>query len=236
MNHSTKTAILFTGLICSEHFDQFIECCSTIKELKIASIWDSDDNDNFIQTLINNNFIIIRNSVLEQHIFKAQTVPIVNGMKFIKDNCKNIEYVLQTRFDVLTNDYSKYLEKTEHLYREKITVITGIDTDRIYVLNIMVCGKLNDMYKFFNNKQYLNDYRSNEDFLLENYSKKTNLSKPDVSQICHFSLPVCIENNIEFIWIRSENWRNSFRTIPFMKVIQEYCTDTFIWTVAGTSE
>jgi hypothetical protein len=223
----TKTAVLFTGKIYPEYFNEFIECTSNIKEMKFASIWN-DVPGEYIQKLSENNFIIITNNVFYQRYYTPQFIPIVNALEFIHKNYPDIHFVLRTRFDILSYDYSKYLEKTKHLYTDKITVIAGVQTDKVYFLQIMECGNINDMRKMYA-LQDINDTRYYEKFLMETYSGKTNLTKEEIKEIFHFSLNICIEHNIEFIWIRSEGWKNSLRTIPRMKVIQEYCKDSFIW-------
>ena len=77
--------------------------------------------------------------------------------------------------------------------------------------------------------QPIKDERYPEKFLMENYSNKVNLTKEDIRDIFNFSLSACIENNIEFIWYRPPQWKTPLRTIPDMRIINEYCKDTFIW-------
>jgi hypothetical protein len=65
---------------------------------------------------------------------------------------------------------------------------------------------------------------------MESYTNKINLTRDEIKDIFNFSLDTCIENSIEFIWYRSEGWKSPLRTIPDMRIINEYCKDTFIWT------
>ena len=138
------------------------------------------------------------------------------------------DFVLKTRFDVLSFDYNKYIELIYKLYPNKITVISGIQTHTIYFLQILEYGNISDMCRFYT-LQPINDRRYAEKFLMETYSNKVNLTRNDISDIFNFSLTACIENNIEFIWHRPPNWKSPLRTIPDMRVINEYCKDTFIW-------
>lgn len=221
--NKTKTVILFSGKIYSNCFDKFIESTRHIETIKIASIWDSEDN-NYIQQLIDNNFIIIKNDSEEQKLFVPQFVTIVNGMNFIKENYGDVEFVLRTRFDVLSYDYNNYLEKSKHLYSDKITVISGIQygesPPKIYFLDIITCGKINDMFTFYSKQLITDDKRYPEKFLLENYSNKTNLTHDEIRTILNFSLDICIQYRIEFFWIRPDG---------YIKVIHNLCNCEDNW-------
>jgi hypothetical protein len=218
-------AILFTGKIYSSCINDLVEQTKTLQN-KFASVWDNEDS-NYIQLLIDNNFTIIKTEVAQQKYFNAQFIPIVNGITYLKEH--GFEYVLRTRFDVVSRDYSKYIDIIKNKYPEKITVISGIQTDTIYFLQIIESGKIDDMCRFYT-LQDINDSRYPEKFLIESYTNKINLTRDEIKDIFNFSLDTCIENSIEFIWYRTEGWRTPLRTIPDMKVINEYCRDTFIWT------
>jgi hypothetical protein len=224
-----KTAILFTGKIYPETFDAFIDQTDDI-EYKVASIWENE-NPEYIQTLIDNNFIVVKSDVKQQELFVPQFIPIVNGLKWIKEN--DFDYVLRSRFDVLSTDYNKYIEIIEKLYPNKITALAGIDSGNIYFVQIMEYGSTNDMCRFYV-LQDINDGRYPEGFLTEQYLNKINLTRDDIKSIFNFSLDACIENNIEFIWYRPSHWKTSLRTIPYMRVIKEYCRDPYIWTESQT--
>ena len=216
----SNTIFLFTGKIYSDCFDNFIESTKNIQEIKIASVWDTE-NSVYVQELIDNNFRIVTNNSKEQDKYVPQFVPIVNGLQYIKENYNSIEYVLRTRFDILSYDFSKYLEKTRELYEDKITVISGIESTSF--LDIIECGKLDEMCKFYT-LQLNSDKRGPEEFILDNY-----LNGKHIREKINFSLNICIQHNIEFIWFRSQQWKTPLRTIPNMRVIKEYCKDTFIW-------
>jgi len=220
-----KTAILFTGKIESLAFDILIEQTKDIKN-KYASIWENEDIE-YIVKLTNNNFKIIYNDVKQQEIFKQQTITIFNGLNYLKD--EGYEYILRTRFDIVSPDYNKYLNLVSDLYTENITVIAGIHwSTNVYFLDIIVSGKIGDLLKIFK-LQSINDDRYYEKFFIENYSDKTNLTKEEIKNVLNFSLNICIDNNIEFIWYRPISWKSNSITYPDMRVIKEYCKSPFIW-------
>ena len=220
-----KTCILVTGQIFDGYFYKLIEQYKDI-EYKIASIWENERAE-YIETLKKNNFLVVLNKISDQAFSVPQFIPIVNGLSFCQKN--NFEFVLRTRFDILSRDYLKYLENTKHLYKDKISVISGIHTSNIYFVDFIVVGKTNEMCKFYN-LQMLGDKRFIEQFCIEKYSGKNNLTREDIRKIFHFTLPVCKENNIEYFFHRpGGGWINSFLTAPDMKVISDYCTHPFIW-------
>jgi hypothetical protein len=220
-----KTAILFTGKIESLAFDILIEQTKDIKN-KYASIWENEDIE-YIVKLTNNNFKIIYNDVKQQEIFKPQTITIFNGLNYLKE--EGYEYILRTRFDIVSPDYNKYLNLVSNLYTENITVIAGIHwSTYVYFLDIIVSGKIGDLLKIFK-LQSINDDRYYEKFFIENYSDKTNLTEEEIKNVLNFSLNICIDNNIEFIWYRPISWKSNSITYPDMRVIKEYCKKPFIW-------
>jgi hypothetical protein len=219
-----KIAILFTGKIHSETIDILINQTKNITN-KFASIWENE-NSEYIVKLINNNFKIIYNNTNLQMIYKPQFITVFNGLNFLKEN--GYEYILRTRFDIISSDYNKYLELLINSYPEKITVIAGIETSSIYFLDIIVGGTIDVMCNFFK-LQSINDNRFYEKFLIENYSNKINLTKDEIRNIFNFSLIECINNNIEFIWYRPISWKSTSITYPDMRVIKEYCKHPFIW-------
>ena len=224
MIDKTKLAILFTGKIEPLALDTLIEHTKDM-ENKFASIWDNEFTD-YIVKLKNNNFKIIYNDIKQQSIYRPQFITVFNGLNYLKEN--GYEYILRTRFDIVSPNYDKYLNLVSELYPEKITVIAGIHTSNIYFLDIIVCGKINEMCKFFE-LQFNNDHRSYEIFLIENYSNKINLTKQEINNIFNFSLNDCIINNIEFIWYRPISWKSPLITYPDMRVIKEYCKSDIIW-------
>lgn len=222
--HITKLAILFTGKIRHQTLDILIEQTKNMKN-KYVSIWENE-NTEYIVKLSNNNFKIIYNDIKQQGLYKPQFIAVLNGLNYLKEN--GYEYVLRARLDIESSDYNKYLELVSHLYPNKIAVIAGMETSTAYFLDIIVSGEINEMCKFFT-LQPINDDRYYEKFLLENFNNKTNLQKEEIRNILNFSLNDCIVNNIEFLWYRPISWKSSSITYPDMRVIKEYCKQTFIW-------
>lgn len=215
----TKKAYLFTGKIHPSTLDILIEQTKNITE-KFASIWENE-NSEYIIKLRNNNFKIIYNDIKEQGLYKSQFITIFNGLNYLKDN--GYEYVLKTRLDIISEDYEKYLKLIINLYPERITCISGIQTDTIYFLDIIISGRIDNMCKFCA-LQFNSDDRYPEKFLIENYSNKNNLTRNEIREILNFSLDICIANNIEFIWYRPSGWLSTK-----MRVIKDYCTSDFIF-------
>jgi hypothetical protein len=219
-----KAAVLFTGKIYTSAFDSFLEQTKNI-EHKFASIWENEEPIYKIK-LLEHNFTVIENRIDQQLLYTPASISIVNGFQRIKE--EGFDVVLKTRFDVISSDYTRYLDVLQKGDRDKINVLSGIHTDILYFLEIMAYGTIENMCKFYTLHEK-SDPRCPEVFAMETYSGKQNLSKEDISSIFTFSLPACREKNIEFIWYRPPWWKTSFRTIPDMRVISEYCTDTFIW-------
>jgi phenolic acid decarboxylase len=222
-----KTAFLFSGKIYPDAFDIFIEQTKNIDN-KFASIWNNE-NPEYITILINNNFTIIYNDTKEQELYTPQFICIFNGLNFLKEN--GYEYVLKSRFDIVSCHYNNYIEMlkgVKNSYSEKITVIAGIETSTIFFTDTIVAGKIDEMCKMYS-LQSLHDGRYPEKFLIENYSNKTNLTRQDIKDIFHFSLNDCILNNFEFIWYRPMSWKSPTITCPDMRIIGEYCKSDFIW-------
>jgi hypothetical protein len=218
-----RTAILFTGRVCPEMFHMLIEQTRNI-EFKYASIWENEDPE-YISILTNNNFIVIKNDIKQMELYNPQFVTIVNGLNYLKE--QGFDYVLKTRFDILSLSYNKYINiiQDSHL----LTVIAGIQLEFTFFIDIIIFGKIDEMCRFYK-LQEINDKQQPETFLIENYSGKTKLTKDDLKKIFNFSLTKCIDNNIEFVWFRPNTWANPFRTIPFMRVINEFCIDKeIIW-------
>jgi len=221
-----NTVILVTGLVTPVYINDIIESHKNIDN-KIISIWENT-LPRHIEMLQANNFNVYLNKMEEEKTSNnLQLVPIVNGLLYAQK--LGYKYVLRTRTDVFSTDYKKYLEKTEHLYKEKITAFCGIETDVIYFLQICESGNINDMLKMYT-LQTGNDRRFTEKFLLENYCNKTNLTRDDIRKNMHFSIDICRQNNIEFYWYRDKRWHIYNRSNPYMKVVSEYSYEYTMWT------
>jgi len=109
------------------------------------------------------------------------------------------------RSDFTCNSVIKYIHKTKHLANEKLTVLCGaIFPELIFHSDFVVFGKIDDMIRYYTIMP--NDCPHPdiaEKFHQEYYANKENLSKSDIQEIFHMSLPICIENNIEFTWLRA---------------------------------
>jgi len=221
-----STAILFTGIVCGGTFDRLLEQTKNIPH-KFASIWENE-NPAYVQRLIENNFTIVTSDLKLQEVYLAQFIPVVNGLQRIKDD--GFQYVLKTRFDVISPSFMKYIEVVQQAFKTKITVLGGIQTNTTYFIQIMEYGNIDDMSRFYTNQpKEDSSIRYPEQFLMETYAKKCNLTKEDIKEIFNFSLPLCIEHNIEFIWYRPNSWMAPNITIPDMRVIGEYCNSSFLW-------
>jgi hypothetical protein len=220
-------AILFAGLIYPETFDRLLEQTKDIPH-KFASIWENED-PSYVQRLIDNNFTIVTSEVKLQELYLPQFVPVVEGIKRIKD--KGYTHVLKTRFDVISPDYGKYMKLIKEAFTSKITVICGIQTCKNYFLQIMEYGHVDDMSRFYTlQPKEDTGIRYPEQFLMETYSGKRNLTKEDLNEIFNFSLPLCIEHKIDFIWYRpSHYWIAPNRSFPYMRVITEHCMEPTMW-------
>jgi len=222
---NSELVILITGIINNNLIDKLIETYKDINN-KIISIYE-DTDANIISKLEINNFKVYLNKEDKQTNLPQLTC-IVNGIKYAKE--LGYKYVLRSRTDISSSDFLIYLNKIEHLYKEKITVICGINYYSIYILDIIVCGNINELSLFYKLQTDLNDKRYIENFLLETYYDKSGITKEDIKSKINFSLDICKANNIEFYWYRNNNWKNSRVSIPYMKVINEYCNESFIWT------
>jgi len=222
------TAILFTGKVFKPYLNRLIEYTELLP-YKFASVWNNE-NPEYLKLLADNNFILIINDIKTQELYQYQSASLFYGINFIKNYNIKFDYVLRTRFDILTKDYNKYIEFTKPLFQEKLTVLAGISTDTNYFLDIIVGGKLEDMCNFYTlieKNHPLGGFI--ERILQEKYFNKSNLSKDDIYKLFNFSLDLCLKNGIEFIWYRPSHWYSRLLTsVPDLKVIEQYCRQSFI--------
>ena len=228
----TDTLILITGQLTHEFADKLIASYIGIKD-KLISAWNNTD-ESILTKLKNHDFIILLNDDAslknDQHKHNRQLLPIRNGILEAKK--LGYHYILKSRTDIFSKDFTKLLDTTRTLYQDKLMAITGIYTHTCgaYFLDILVCGSIDNMLKMFVIKQP-NNKRAFELYLLESYIGKTfsKLKKDEIKQYMTFCLEECKQNNIEFIWHRDKKWKTPKRTIPDMKVIQEYCDDDIMF-------
>jgi hypothetical protein len=64
---------------------------------------------------------------------------------------------------------------------------------------------------------------------METYLGKKDLTKEDIKTHFNICLNLCRKYDIEFIWVRPPWWGIGCRTIPMMKVINEYCKESDVY-------
>tara|TARA_B100001769_G_scaffold140739_1_gene110198 strand:+ start:489 stop:1175 length:687 start_codon:yes stop_codon:yes gene_type:complete len=223
------TIILITGQLNANFTDRLIESYKNVSN-KLISTW-KDTPSELIEKLKKDNFIILLNDEEslknDQHKHNRQLLPIRNGI--LEAEKLGFKYVMRTRTDIFSNDFDKYLMKTRSMYQNKLTAIAGINNVKagVYFLDIIICGEISKMLSMFVLKAP-NNKKAYELYLIEMYTKKNKINAEELNQNFSFSLNTCLENEIEFIWVRDGKWKTPKRTIPDMKVIKEYCDDNFI--------
>jgi hypothetical protein len=106
----------------------------------------------------------------------------------------------------------------KHLYKEKITVLGFIQTSLLYIIDFFVAGPTNEILLVFNEEQKEGDGRFVEQYWMEEYFNKKDLTFSDLKERLYSCLPVLQENNIEMELI-SKNWG---------KIIGKYCNQNII--------
>lgn len=220
------TITIITGLLNDIFVPRLIYSYKDIPH-KLISTW-KDQDPALLSDLSENGFIIILNEYPEHKCStNYQVVPTKKGLEYALE--QQFSYVCHTRTDVFLLNHRTFLNATRELYTEKITVICGIDTDIVYHLDIITVGHIYNLLKFYNALQEPDDERPVELFLLENYNESSNITRDTIKVNMHFCLDICRNNTIEIIWYRDEMWKDPSRTIPNMRVISEYCNDSFIF-------
>jgi hypothetical protein len=101
-----------------------------------------------------------------------------------------------------------------------------------WFLDIIMVGPTCEMIKAFSHLQLPSDDRFPEQIIMDNLYGGTCNEKDDKRSILNFCLPICKEKGLEIIWYRPLPWKNNVRSIPYMKIVNEYCIDGQdpIWT------
>ena len=101
-----------------------------------------------------------------------------------------------------------------------------------WFLDIIMVGPICEMIKAFSYIQLPGDDSFPEQIIMDNLYGGTFNKKDDMHSILNFCLPICKEKGLEIIWYRPLPWKNSVRSIPYMKIVNEYCIDGQdpIWT------
>lgn len=222
-----KTAVLFTGKIDSRAFDTLMHQTKDI-EYKFASIWE-DENPSYIQTLSENKFTLIINKVAWQELFTPQFIPIVNGLRRIKE--EDFEFVLKTRFDITSWDYARYIDLLQKISDTKITVLCGTATYKIYIIDIIVYGSVHKMCRLYT-LQSRCDTRFPEQFLIEQYSTIHIQTQSELSE--DLSKKICSVYDICRWYIMQDDAVNveEYSSKPLVKDSQEI-SECVMKTICG---
>ena len=145
------------------------------------------------------------------------------------------KYVCRSRSDIFPENHLKFLEITRHLYQDKIMALCGVELNcnRLlsYYLDVILCGNIENMFTYFKNPAYNRKsyFRNTEQILLENYANADIHTREDVKLYMNFCKDICISEIVEIIWYRPDDWCVYYRTIPFTKLISEYCSAHFVY-------
>lgn len=224
------TITVISGIIKEEFVVNLINSYKYVKN-KLISTWD-DTEIKLLEELKNNGFKIIlsnENDIKFKCSTNYQCVTINNGI--IEAIKLGFKYVCRSRTDIFLTNHLKFLHLTRELYKEKITVLYGIEQgiehgvkpDLIYYSDLIMCGTIHDMLISFNKQKEFNDNAIPEIFFLKNYSKssinKNEYTKEEIKKYFNFVHTICIDNNIEILWYKTIfiNKRQ-----PYRKLVSEY--------------
>ena len=127
-------------------------------------------------------------------------------------------YVIRMRTDLICNDMLKFMNCIDHLYKERITVLGYIQTSLFYIIDFFIAGPINEMLLVFNEEQKEGDERFVEQYWMEEYFNKKDLTLTEIKERIYSCLRVLKDNNIE-MEIISKNWG---------KIIGKYCEQNII--------
>ena len=207
------TCVVITGILRDEFIQPLINMYKEVPH-KIISTWKDQPH---IDELKNNGFIIRLNDYPSyRNCTNYQTVNIREGCLLAKS--LGFSYVIRMRTDLICNDVVKFMGYIKHLYKEKITVLGFIQTSLLYIIDFFVAGPTNEILLVFNEEQKEGDGRFVEQYWMEEYFNKKDLTFSDLKERLYSCLPVLQENNIEMELI-SKNWG---------KIIGKYCNQNII--------
>lgn len=217
-----STVILVAGKVLPQYIDALIEQLKPV-EHKIASLWD-DEDPVYVKRLIDNNFLV----TTSDHNVKPgeihQSIPIARGVQFANE--LGHACILRTRFDILCSNWTQYMRVAKPMYDERLTAICGIGN---YFLDWVVAGRTEDMCRTYT-IMHSNPPTHIELFLMDNYVGKRISSQDEIRAALHFTVNLCRQHGIEFTLFRKPDWAAPNRTIPNMRVINEYCTEPHAWS------
>ena len=224
------TITIISGLLNDLFVEKLIESYKNIKH-KMITTWNNTDIK-FIEILKENGFIIVLSDYpIERNTINYQVICMRNGI--LKAIELNYKYVCRSRTDIFTENHLKFLQVTRNLYEDKIMSLCGVELNEltIYYLDVILVGSIARMFKYYEkddefSKSY---FRNCEQIMIENYANKDIRSREDIKQYMNFCKNICSRENIEIIWYRPHDWVNYNRSIPYMKLIGEYCNGFFVY-------
>jgi hypothetical protein len=111
-----------------------------------------------------------------------------------------------------------FMTVIEKFYKDKLTVLCGLQTTVFYYVDFFVAGPISEMLIFFNKEQETEDKRFVEQYWMEEYFNKSNITFDEFKQRINICLTDLRNNNIE-MEIISKNWG---------KIIGKYCNQDII--------
>ena len=192
---------------------------------KLISTW-KDQCPTLINLLQQHGYIIVLSDPpVHMTSYNAQAACSLAGIKKAVE--LGFTHVCRSRTDIFPLNHEYFLKCTEDLYQEKILAISGVNT---YIMDVFLVGPIEQILKAYSSPlQAPGDLRCPEGIILESIFGKPNQSKEEIKEKVNFALTRCQENGLEIVWHRPPRWKNAIRSIPFMKIVNEYCKDDFIW-------
>jgi hypothetical protein len=212
----TDTCIVITGLLKEEYMEHLERTYINIKN-KILSTWEDQDKV-LIEKLKSLNFIVVLN---DYPSYKNQTN---YQTKCIREGCLKakelgFKYVGRMRTDLCCNNMPLFISSTRHLYIDKLCCPSGIWRPHTgyYIMEIPLFGEVEKLILWSHKEQEQTDTRFVEQYLLENYIGKSNLTLEDIKEHFNFCLTEARNNGITMFW------RNHS-----IEIINRYCSGDFI--------
>lgn len=207
------TCVIITGLLKNEYISPLIDMYKDVPN-KIISTWKDQPH---INTLKDNGFIIQLNDYPSyRNCTNYQTVNIREGCILAKK--LGFKYIIRMRTDLICNNMIKFMGCITPLYTEKITVLGFINLSSFYIIDFFIAGEICEMISIFNKEQKENDKRFVEQYWMEEYLGKKDLTINDLKEKLYTCLDILQSNNID-MQIISKNWG---------KIISNYCKKDFI--------
>jgi hypothetical protein len=229
------TITIISGLLNDLFVEKLIESYKNVKH-KMITTWNNTDIK-FIEILKENGFIIVLSDYIQdikyQNTMNHQSVCMRNGILNAID--LNYKYVCRSRTDIFPQDHLKFLNVTRELYQDKLMTLCGLELYAegvltTYYLEVIICGNIENLLKYYDKNDHLpNSSRNSEQIMIENYTNKHIHTSEDIKNYMNFCKSICIKENIEIIWYRPYDWVDYNRSIPFTKLVSEYCNAFFVY-------